>query len=151
MSSDRNIPPHSFRLALFAGYFQFSVRDDDVACGDLSGAWTAEAVSNLLALSERAVGVGTVRNARVPVYVDILDEVPKLNSAEWDRLNSCTIACKTGRLVFMGCTDYFPEAKRVAVTPGKYRLFIGYRNLDQISEDGLEGEDSYHLFIAPEP
>jgi hypothetical protein len=49
-----------------------------------------------------------------------------------------------------GCTDYFPDAKRIDVTPGIYDVLVAYRNLESLSEDGLDGDDSYHIFLAPQ-
>jgi hypothetical protein len=138
----------TLEVTLFADYFQFYVQDDDEAYGDLSNAWSQEAVDDLLAVSDHVIGVGTVRNMDVPVFVEILDTLPILQSNDWDRINYSSITCDTGRLVIAGCTDYFPDAKRIEVKPGHYKVAIGYKNLEKISEDGLDGEDSYHLFFA---
>ena len=139
----------SFELNLFADYFQFYIQDDDDNYGNLSDAWTQEAVDNLLAVSDHVIGIGTVRNMDVQVFIEITGTLPILNADDWDRINYSTIDCDTGRLVVAGCTDYYPEAKRINVDPGRYKVAIGYKNLDKLSEDKLDGEDSYHLFIAP--
>ena len=136
-------------LQLFADYFQFYLQDDDPKFGDLSEAWTQEAVDNLLAESDHVIGIGTVRNMDVPVFIEILETLPQLKPDDWDRINYSSISCGTGRLVIAGCTDYFPDAKRIHLTPGDYDLTVGYKDLDKISEDGLDGEDSYHLFLYP--
>jgi hypothetical protein len=117
--------------------------------GDLSAAWTEEAVERLVAVSDHVVGVGTVRNMDVPVHVSVSDSLPALKEGEWDRINSASIECDTGRLVLAGCTDYFPDAARLPVPPGRYDILIAYKGVDTISEDGLDGNDSYHIFIAP--
>jgi len=140
----------TYEFNIFADYYQFYIQDDDTAFGDLSDSWTQEAVDNLLAVSDHVIRVGTVRNMDVPVFVEISDALPNLDESEWDRLNYSSIVCNTGRMVIAGCTDYFPDAQRIELTPGQYKVAIGYKNLDKISEDGLDGEDSYHLFIAPE-
>ena len=135
------------KLDLFADYFQFYIQDDDKEYGDLSDAWTQSTVDNLLAIADHTIGIGTVRNMDVPVYISFVDKLPELDLTEWDRVNQSSISCKTGRLVVAGCTDYFPDAKRFEVKPGNYEVIIGYKNLDKISDDGLDGEDSYHLFL----
>ena len=135
------------KFELFADYFQFYIQDDDKQYGDLSEAWTQEAVDSLLAVAERTIGVGTVRNMDVTVFVSFVDEFPVLDLNEWDRINTSSLICETGRLVIAGCTDYFPDAKRFNVLPGKYEVVIGYKDLEKISDDGLDGEDSYHLFL----
>lgn len=135
-------------LTIFADYHQFYIQDDDDKFGDLSEAWTDEAVSKLLAVADHVVGVGTVRNSDVSVVLEVCDELPELESNEWDRINKTTLECETGRLVVAGCTDYFPDAFRIEVEPGAYELLVGYHNLGVVSANALEGDDSYHVFIA---
>ena len=65
---------------IFADYHQFYIQDES-ADGDLSEAWTDEAVANLLAVVDGTVGVGTVRNMDVPVTIEILSNEPPLNLA----------------------------------------------------------------------
>ncbi|MEL7536986.1 MAG: hypothetical protein AAFM91_07910 [Pseudomonadota bacterium] len=135
-------------LTIFADYHQFYIQDDDDQFGDLSESWTDEATNRLLAVSDRVVGIGTARNSDVAVVLETSDELPELVPDQWDRINKTAIECATGRLVVAGCTDYFPDAFRLEVEPGTYDLLIGYRNLDADSPNALEGDDSYHLFIA---
>ena len=135
-------------LTIFADYHQFYIQDDDDRFGDLSEAWTEEATKNLLAVSDRVVGIGTVRNSDVAVVLETCGELPELAPDQWDRINKTALECETGRLVVAGCTDYFPDAFRLEVEPGTYDLLVGYRNLDAVSPNALEGDDSYHLFIA---
>ena len=135
-------------LTIFADYHQFYIQDDDDRFGDLSEAWTEEAVSRLLAVSDHVVGIGTVRNSDVAVVLETCEELPELAPDQWDRINKTALECGTGRLVVAGCTDYFPHAFRLEVEPGTYDLLVGYRNLDVAPSNALEGDDSYHLFIA---
>src|SRR5262245_14606727 len=60
---------HHFHL--FADYHQFYVQDDDPSFGDLSKAWTEEAVARLMAVAPHVVSVGTARNTDVLVTVEI--------------------------------------------------------------------------------
>jgi hypothetical protein len=135
-------------LIVFADYHQFYLQDDDVRFGDLSDAWTPEATDRLMAVADHVVGIGTVRNMEVPVHLAIVAELPDLDSSQWDRVNRSSLVCDTGRIVVAGCTDYFPDAKRIEVKPGTYDVLVGYKNLESLSEDGLEGDDSYHVFLA---
>ena len=137
---------HSFTL--FADYHQFYLQDE-AADGDLSEAWTPEAVDRLLALAPGVIGVGTVRNMDVPVEVEILSEPPADDLSSWDRVNECSIRFTSTRAVIAGCTDYFPDAARIAVTPGDYRARIYYGDLDSVSADGLEGQDHYRIVLWP--
>jgi hypothetical protein len=61
-----------------------------------------------------------------------------------------SINISSGRVVIAGCTDYFPDAIRIPVEPGTYRVRIYYGGLASISEDGLEGEDHYQVVLWPE-
>ena len=51
----------------------------------------------------------------------------------------------SGRIAIAGCTDYLPDAKRIEIAPGTYRLRVSYGALDTLSEDGLSGDDRYRL------
>ncbi len=140
---------HHFQL--FADYFQFYLQDGE-ADGDLSASWTDEAVQCLLALAPGTIGVGTVRDTDVPVTVEVRDEAPvESDYSPWDQINEGSIEVPSGRLVVAGCTDYFPDAARVLITPGTYRARIYYGQLDSLREDGLEGDDHYRVVLWPAP
>lgn len=139
---------HDFKL--FADYFQFYLQDEG-ASGDLSESWTPEAVDRLLALAPGTIGVGTVRNMEVPVVVEIADRALQDDWSEWDQVNECSIDVPSGRLAIAGCTDYFPDAARIDLPPGTYRVRIYYGNLRSISPDGLKGEDHYKLALWRSP
>jgi hypothetical protein len=122
-------------LELFADYFQFYLQDES-AKGDLSDSWGPEAVDRLLAVAPGTVGIGTVRNMTVPVVVEILDAEPESDADAWDHVTECGLDVPTGRIVVAGCTDYFPKATRIDVTPGPYRVRVSYGGLNSISGDG---------------
>jgi hypothetical protein len=119
----------------------------DIRFGNLSEAWTDEAVEKMLALGPHVIGVGTARNMTVPVTVSICEARPDSGDAGFERVSECMIQIDTGRLVIAGCTDYFPDAARIEVEPGTYNALIGYKGLGTLSEDGLDGNDSYHIFL----
>jgi hypothetical protein len=144
MTTQRN------HFELLADYHQFYLQDEPVD-GNLADSWTQESTDRLLAVADGAIGIGTVRDTTVPVDVEVLDAEPRDSFDEWDQVNECSIDIKSGRLVVAGCTDYFPDAARIAVAPGTYRARIYYGKLDAISEDGLEGEDRYRIVLWPAP
>lgn len=138
-----------YRFTIFADYYQFYIQDDDMQYGDLSDAWTAEAVDRRLAIAPHTIGVGTVRNTRVPVTLELFSQPHEIDRAVFDKTNDCVIQIDAGRLVIAGTTDYFPDAQRVDCTPGIYHVFVGYKGLNTILADGLQGQDSYHIIIWP--
>ncbi|GAB1406139.1 hypothetical protein MASR1M8_00580 [Thermomonas brevis] len=129
-------------LELFADYNQFYVQDEP-ASGDLSEAWTDEAVERLLALAPGTVGVGTASNGNVPVAVEVLEAAPAESLEPYDQVNECSLEIARGPLVVAGCTDYFPEAARIPVAPGMYRVRVSYC---------FSGEERYlvQLWQAPQ-
>ena len=137
-------------LELFADYFQFYIQDEP-ADGDLSNAWGKEAETRLLAIAPGVVGVGTVRNMDVPVTIEILSTEPTADFEAFDHVVECSLLVKSGRIVVAGCTDYFPEAKRIEVAAGMYRVRVCFTGLRSLSPDGLDGSDHYRLQLWQAP
>ena len=137
----------SFHLNIFASYFQFVVQDEKSET-EIAHLWNPQTIRDLFISASDIVGIGTVRDLTVPVGIDILDH-PLANNDEraWDQIIECSITVPSGRLVVTGVTDYFPDAKRIPLEPGKYRVRILYGKLDSVSSDGLDGEDNYKLQI----
>ena len=141
--------PRTFQYEIFADYHQFYLKDDDQSFGDLSEAWTQEATDRLLAVAPHVIGVGTVRNTTVPVSVVVHESQPKDSPDEWDHITTASLRIDTGRIVVAGCTDYYPDAARIEVAPGVYEVVICYSKLGSLRENGLDGEDSYHVHLFP--
>jgi hypothetical protein len=137
------------RFEIFADYFQFYLQDDDMRFGEQPQEWSEAAIERMLVTGPHLIGVGTARNMTVPVTVRICGARPDIGDAGFERVNECMIQIDTGRLVIAGCTDYFPNAVRIALEPGTYGALIGYKGLGTLSEDGLDGDDSYHIFLWP--
>jgi hypothetical protein len=137
-----------YHFDLFADYHQFYLQDEPVE-GKLGDSWTPEAVKRLLALAPGTIGVGTVRNMSVPVDIEVHDGPLDERLDAWDQVNECSIQVDSGRIVVAGCTDYFPDAARILVTPGVYRARVYYGKLDSLSADGLDGEDHYRVVLWP--
>jgi hypothetical protein len=135
-----------YNFNLFADYFQFYIQDEQ-ANGDLSEAWDDEATKNRIALAPGVIGVGTARNMDVPVEIIISEKIPECSHDEYDIINECSIEIKSEKLVVAGCTDYFPDAKRIEINPGIYKVRIYYKNLDTVSKVGFDGEDEYLIVL----
>ena len=132
---------------LFADYHQFYLQDEK-SDSSLEDSWTQEATDRLLAVAPGVLGVGTVRNMTVPVSIEVRETEP-VQAVQCDHEVECSVEVPSGKLVVAGCTDYFPDATRITVKPGTYRARIYYSNLDSLSEDGLEGEDTYSIVLWP--
>jgi hypothetical protein len=139
-----------YEFLLFADYHQFYIQDE-AADGNLSEAWTPDAVERLLALAPGVVGIGTVRNTDVPVMIDVLDDEPGSEFGVSDQVVECSISIPSGVIVVAGCTDYFPDAARVQVKPGSYRVRANLSGLNSVSEDGATGNGRYHLQVWRAP
>ncbi|OLU24198.1 hypothetical protein [Pseudomonas sp. PA27(2017)] len=141
---------HCHQLTLFADYYQFYLQDK-TASGDLSQAWSPEAVERMLTVADGVVGFGTLRNMQVGVTLEMLEEPPASDTAGFDHVVEGSLDARSGTLVVAGCTDYFPDAARFALAPGTYRVRLSISGADTLSEDGLEGEDHYlvQLWQAP--
>ena len=141
------LEPQSLELTLFADYFQVHVWDDGCE-DDLGAAWTEEAVSRGLAVDDGIVGVGTARNVEVPVTVTVSSMPPEMQG-DADSVVEADLECNSGRVVVMGCTDYGPDALRIHVPPGWYRVRASARGLRTVRENGLEGDDEYRIDLWP--
>ena len=137
-----------YNLSLFADYHQFYLQDEQ-ADGDLSDQWTPEAIKRLMAVASGTIGVGTVRNTRVPVFVEIIELEPEDDLSQWDQVNECSIEIASGRIVIAVCTDYFPDDERIEVSPGYYRARVRYGGLDSVSENGADEQDCYSISLWP--
>jgi hypothetical protein len=133
---------HHFEL--FADYFQFYLQDEP-ASGINGDAWTPEAVERMLAVSPGAIAVGTVRNVQVPVTVEILESEPGQDLQNWDHVTECSLAIESGDLVVAGCTDYFPDAARLDVTPGTYRARISGGGFSSVGKPWEDANDRYRV------
>lgn len=136
-------------LAVFADYFQFYLHDE-VENEDFGPLWSDEAVERLLAVASHSVGIGTMRNVSVPVVISVHAQAPAADFDEWDMVNECSISIRSGRIAVSGCTDYLPDARRIAVAPGSYRVRVSYSGLDHVGADGIEGDDFYRVQLWPQ-
>ena len=133
---------------IFTDFFQFYIQDE-LAPGINGESWTPEAMKISLAVEKNTVGIGTVRNMDAPVGIEIHEAVPKGNDNGWDHIVECGIDLPSGRLVIAGCSDYFPDAERIELPKGQYRVRVYYGGLNRVSEDGFDGDDHYLIKLWP--
>ncbi|MEU0617871.1 hypothetical protein [Streptomyces albogriseolus] len=128
-------------LTLFADYFQIHVSDAD-SDGDLSGAWTEQAVVDHRAIAHDALGIGTAVNDNVSVTVAVLPQEPVDDSAEFDHVVEASLSVSLGRLTVLGCTDYAPDAAVFEVPPGWNRVRVSRGNVARATQADIDFEES---------
>ncbi len=136
----------SYSLEVFADYRQILLHDekDD---GDHSELWDDEVSKQMVVVSDGAVTMSTARDMDVPVEIVITDSEPSYIAGEWDHIVKCGLKLSSGNLVVRGVSDYLPNAKKIAVAPGQYTVWLLYGGLNTIDDDGLEGEDHYKVVL----
>jgi hypothetical protein len=117
-----------YALSLFADYCQFYLQDES-AVGDLSDAWTPSATERLLAVGPGVVGIRTATAVHVPVDIELLEVSPAEDFAAFDYVVECSLSVQSRAIVAAGCTDYFPDALRIPVESGDYRVRVSYAGL----------------------
>ncbi|MFF3563677.1 hypothetical protein ACFYXS_26870 [Streptomyces sp. NPDC002574] len=127
-------------LRLFADYCQIHLCDDSSE-GDLSGAWTDRATADHLAVTEHALGIGTVVNLYVSVEVETVPQPPNDDSPQFDHVVEASLHVPSGSLVVLGCTDYGPDAARFAVRPGWNRVRVSKRDMALASRAYVESPE----------
>jgi len=85
----------------------------------------------------------------VPVELRVEAEEPATALDDYDHVAEASIDIPSGRLVIAGNSDYWPDAPRIDLAPGSYRVRVLYRGLATVSDDGLAGDDSYALVLWP--
>ena len=149
MSEPKMKPSFSYTLNLFADYHQLYLQDEQ-ADTDTPEDWGEQLTTRMIAVDPGIVGIGTARNMTVPVRVDLVATRPDDDFDVWDHVAEASLEVSSGQIVIAGCMDYFPDAKRLPVLPGCYRVRVYYGGLNTLSEDGLDGEDHYQVVLWPE-
>ena len=144
--------PSKAQFTLDAEYLQFYLQDEESAATtpegtDTSKIWTEQAVHDLLALAPGFIGVGTTKDGDVRVEVEVLDAEPLIQLDGWDQVVDCSIELRSGRLLVAGCLE--PDAKRIKVAAGAYRVRIYYGGMNAMDPD--EGDEHYLLALWPHP
>ncbi|MFF3863758.1 hypothetical protein [Streptomyces sp. NPDC002209] len=128
-------------LTLFADYFQIHMSDAD-SDGDLSDAWTDQAVADHLAVAPDALGIGTSVNVDVSVTVVVLTQEPSDDSSEFDHVVEAGLNVSLGRLMVLGCTDHAPDAATFEVPSGWNRARVSRSNLARATQADIDSDES---------
>ncbi|HSI50205.1 MAG TPA: hypothetical protein VLA61_18180 [Ideonella sp.] len=137
---------HAF--IVFADYFQFVVQDEDSE-DDFATIWTPEALACQTAFGKSAVCPGTLRNVDVPIEIVMVDADPEIPLGTVDHAVEGSIEITSGKVVVMGCTQYFPDAPRFEVKPGTYRVLAVMEGIGSIQHEWEPADDKYTVYMWP--
>lgn len=147
---DRPPLPLRQEFDLFADYFQFYVCDRHFRT-DTATIWGDATSGLMLATGSDLIAVGTARNMEVPVLLEILETEPVPDLDAWDQVVDCGLTIASGALILLGCSDSPENAPIIQIEPGRYRARVSYGGLGLLSDDGLNGEDSYRVQLWMDP
>ncbi|MFI1520828.1 hypothetical protein [Kitasatospora cineracea] len=127
-------------VELFADYFQILLLDESTQ-SSLSDAWTSEAVQRRLATESGLMGIWTEVNDDVDVSIHLLESRPKSEVGLADHVVEGSLEVVSGVLVVMGCTDYLPDAPRLTLPAGWFRVRVSKSNLEAVLSEDAESVD----------
>jgi len=134
------------QLTVFADYFQIYLNDYS-AIESYMPEWSNEDYQTMLHADTNGIVISTVRNMDVEVNIKIEESGPQIDFSKWDHVVESGLELSTGELVIRGATELTESAFRIRLNPGGYRFLFCYSGLGTLSEDGLEGDDKYSVFI----
>lgn len=79
----------SICIEIYGAYFQFYLQDE-TATDDIGPRWTPQAVRDMLVAGNGIVGVGTARDGKSPVTLEIHDSEPDEALEKWDHVTECS-------------------------------------------------------------
>lgn len=137
----------TFDFDVFADYHQFYIQDGQVL-PDAPTNWSDEDVQRRTKVAENVVVVCPLRNATVPVQLKVQDVAPQMDVEHIDHAVQCSLHLPSGVLQVHECTG--GEVLRHEVSPGHYGVLVEFSGLTSISDDGMDGEDTYRITVWPD-
>lgn len=132
--------------SIFADYHQFYLWDKDIG-PDAPTDYTDVDIARRIKAAPNVVVIQPERNMEVPVEVELRDREPDADCEQWDHIAEASLELPSGHLEIHECTggpiDHFH------LSPGTYRVRAYYGSLNELSEDGLVGNDHYKLVLWP--
>lgn len=139
-----------FEGSLFADYFQIVIDDAANADGASDEYDDAATGRRRIVTTPHALYILTARNMDAPVRVMWRDARPQVDLAPFDHAVEASFSAPSGEIVIMGLTDYRATAPRAVVAAGPIRALALSRALAALSEDELDGDDSYEVHLWSE-
>jgi hypothetical protein len=137
-------PRHRCRLRVFADYHQFYVWDLVTSDRHAPENWSDKDVADRAKVMPGVVVICAARNIEVSVQVGVWDSEPQVIFDAWQHVIEAPLTT-AGQIEIHECTGGSQAVFSVA--PGDYTVRELYRDLDTLSEDGLEGHDFYEVQI----
>ncbi|MFJ9082707.1 hypothetical protein ACIRL3_09830 [Streptomyces sp. NPDC102384] len=139
-----------WRITVLADYSTLLIQDDDADLGEPERAWFDALAENWINTAAGVVGIGAARPFTVPVTVDVCRAPPADDTElrQADHVTQAGLALPSGRLL-ISMQDTRDKIPRIPLAPGNYAVRIYSHGLNSLSEDGLEGEDHYHVVLWP--
>ena len=138
----------SYNFELFADYFQIYLMDVE-SNDDTSEIWTEKALKLKLGIMKNSIAIGTFRNVDVPIEIEVLKTNPDLDLNDWDHVSIGYFKIESGQCAVYGCTDYFPDAKKIELAPGNYSAISLAKGLDSITNESKDADDYYKIILWP--
>ncbi|NIG56494.1 hypothetical protein [Chitinophaga sp. Cy-1792] len=136
----------NYSLSVFADYNQIFVNDRSKV--ELYfPVWSEMDYFAMLHNDANGVVISTLRNMEVEVFINVCAERPGMSNADWDQVVESYLFLPTGKLVVSGTTDFLQDSFQLDVPIGGYHMLVCFSGLNSISENGLDGNDQYHVFL----
>lgn len=138
-------------FTLYADYHQFYVEDEQSAPETAASPdfWNARALEDGLASARDTMAIGTARYGNVAVEIEVRDDEPQSDSADWDHVIEAAIEIPSGAIAVRGCTEERDTAQHLSVAPGTYQARVCYSGLDVEDPDAEDGDDRYRVVLWP--
>ncbi len=134
---------HRVHLQIFADYRQFYIWDPEASGQMAPEDWTDGDVQARAKVTDHVFVVCPLRNMEIPFTLEIHEAEPRFHMAEWNHIVEASIEIPSGRIEVHECTG--GSHAELSVELGTYRVRALYKGLGTITEDGLDGNDSYTL------
>lgn len=140
---------HYHKLQIFADYFQIWLEDQQATSTQREFLFTDQHLSDRVWVDDGLIIMFTARNMDVPVELQILQMEPYPDLDIWDHVVDTSIEIHSGQLDVFGCGG-FPGIS-LTLQRGSYQVRLCHGQLASLSQNGLEGEDHYKIFLWPAP
>ena len=76
----------------------------------------------------------------VDVTIETHEKRPDWLIMEYDRFHEFDFNIPTSEIFLSGTSDYVGDFRKIKIAKGDYRVIVGFKGMETVSADGLEGE-----------